>query len=112
MVVLGVVVLVRVVYQDELLQTMEQQVSCYQRGHCTCSVGFVRLRQVEDLRQDVECDHTQQHPGGKAQDVVQAVAELEREQPADHRRAEGRQREQDNGHGRRQSSAVIRKDGR
>ena len=58
----------------------------------------MRARDVEDLGQDVERDHAEQHTGGEGEDVVQAVSEPEREQPAGQGRDKGRERKQDRGH--------------
>ena len=62
MAVLGVVLLVHVVQQDELLQPVEQQEAGHQRDHRARGAGAGRLRQLEDLGQELERDHARAAP--------------------------------------------------
>ena len=53
--------------QDEFLERMKNEKSAYQRNHGPPRIGFERVAQRKNLRQDVERDDAQEHSRGKAQ---------------------------------------------
>src|SRR5659263_635568 len=63
--------------------------------HHRGDAGGVRLREREDLRQQVEGHQSEQYAGGEAQDEVHPVAVAQRHQTADQRRDTRAQRKDD-----------------
>jgi hypothetical protein len=77
MAVRGIVGLVHAVDEHEFLEPMEQQEGDDQGDHGRMSVVSFLRGELEDFRQQIERDHTQQNARGEPQEQMQSVAEPE-----------------------------------
>src|SRR5487761_1969544 len=107
MVMRGVIGLVHMMDQYELLDAVKQKITDHECDHRCVDISSLFAGQLENLRQKVKAHDAQEHAGGKAQNEVQAIAELERKQSAGKSRNRCRKRKQYNCH----SPLIRRYDG-
>ena len=90
----GVVGLVDMVDQYELLEAVKEQKADNERNHCPGGINLLLAGQLKNLGQNVKTHDAQEHAGGKAENKVQPVAELERKQSTGKGRKKCRERQQ------------------
>lgn len=97
--VVGELRLVGVVHQQHLLDDVEEQESDHERDHGAGGVGPGPVHLFDDLRQDVEAHHAEQHPRREAHHEMQPAPRPDAEKSTQRGRDKGHERPENRGHG-------------
>ena len=68
----------RMVHQHEFFEAVKEKKPEHEGDHGVHRVRPMFVRQLENFRQDIEADDTNQHAGSKAEDIMQPVVMLKR----------------------------------
>ncbi len=88
----GVIVLVDMVDQYELLEAVKEKKADNECNHCTGGIDPLLAGQLKNLGQNVKTHDADEHASGKAENKVQPIAEPECKQSAGKGRKECRKR--------------------